>query len=150
MEKTNRFYIADLKKYDAEHDGFEFDSTISKGIFVYKDDKYINILDPLDERSVYKRSRFYGEYSSDEQFGTKLVLATGDGIDKYAWILTGEAIDTTLDKMYDFVLDSDDFYKDRLLLAVEKKSERPGFSRRLKLERVIDRDINVFKKMKRR
>ncbi len=150
MEKTNKFYVAELKKFDPVRNGFEFDSTISKGIFVRDEDsnRYINVLDPLDERSVYRRSTFYGEYMGDDQFGTKVVLDSGYGYDDYAWILTGEYIDTTLDEIEDYVLNSDDFYKDRVLLASEKLSEKKNLLDKIELYKILREDTKVIQKRK--
>ena len=143
MENTIEFYIADLKRFDAQANGFEFDSTISKGIFVSDGDKMVNLFDDYDERSVYGRSRFCGEYSDTFQYGTKVVLLNGTGFDDYAWVLNGEVYNGTLREIEDLVLSSECFYKDRRNIACRRLLETINLYEKHKLYKIIENDTKI-------
>ena len=139
-EKKYDFYLADLKKFDVEANGFEFDSSISKGFFVRVGDKFINPFDPFDERSVYARSNCYGEYSESDQFGTKLVLANGSGYDEYAWILSTEVIFADLQEIENFILYSNKFFKDRINIASKRLVDSNDLHEKYRMYRILEKD----------
>lgn len=139
MEEKYDFYLAELKKFNVEANGFEFDSSISKGVFVKVDDRFINVFDPYDERSVYTRSTYCGEYSYGEQYGTKVVFANGTGFDEYAWIIY-DSLHTDLTKMENYVLYSNDYYKDRMNIAAKRLVDSNDLHEKFRMYKIIEKD----------
>ena len=140
MENKYEFYLADLKKFDAEANGFEFGGAISKGVFIKKDDKFINVFDSFDERSVYVRSRHTGEYrNNNEQYGTKVKFVNGTGYDDYAWIIY-DSIYADLTEMENFVLYSNEYYKDRVNIASRRLVESNDLHEKYRMYRILEKD----------
>lgn len=144
---TSKIKLAELKYFDEKHNGVEFTEPQSLGILLFVKGRYVNLFEPGECYPVFKRNRFYGCFDGNgSQYGTKLEIASGEAITGPCWVLRdvdfkdvfGKSI-VDYEDIENYVLGSDDFFKDRMKIALERLEK---FRRPAKMMKIINRDMD--------
>ena len=154
--KTKDLKLAEVRYFDKENNGLELTPPLSYVVLLNRGDTYISLLNPGEFYPVYKRVKHKSNvYSEDEYIGTKVELMCGEVCNGEAWLLNDvdfnkhfgcEEVD--MDTVYDYVITSSLFFKDRLELAKNYANRHglPFFTIRnivKKDQKSID-DMNAF------
>lgn len=112
---------AQLRYFDEEHNGVEIPEIKAYTIFVETDDGYVNLFTGLDNYNVYERLPYTNTTQGGEDFGTKIRLVSGKEEDGVCYVLESKGMtelkgleSVTKEYLYKLILESEDFYFDRL------------------------------------
>ncbi len=134
MEKskfnTNLMRIGELRYYSKENKGVEVSAPLSYGMFMFLGGQWVNIFDVADDSSIFVRSRCYGNITADGfEYGSKLQLVSDADKEKTGpcWILGDTSFakvigreEVRLGEIEDYILNSSDYYKDRMEIARQR------------------------------
>ena len=118
--------LARVKYFDKNHNGAEVND-IDAYAFLYENDgEYVNVFNPERELPVYGRVPYTNTTRDGEDFGTKIVLKSGEVESGPCYIIDIERCDEffgrehmKLKQLRDYVLQSDRFFIDRKQMITE-------------------------------
>ena len=136
---VERIKKAQLRYFDKEHNGVEVPDFKAYTIFIKLEDTYMNLFNGLEELNVYERLPYSNSTQSGEDFGTKIRLVCGKEENGVCYVLETTDMEelkgldsVTETDLYKIVLDSEDFYFDRIDL-LNAYPHMVGFIERMKI-----------------
>ena len=143
---TRDLKLAEVRYYDAEHNGLELTRPLAYVVLLNRGDTYVSLLNPGEIAPIYERvPRTVNVTSTGDYFGTKVRQLSGDSDSGEVWLLTDYDFVTKISKekvdindVEDYVLDSNLFFKDRIALA-ESRAKRSAIQR-FKMGKIIAAD----------
>lgn len=158
MISTDRIRLAELKYFDAKHNGIEYGDAQSYVLLYEVPDKctssvkYVNFFDFCDTYPVFKRSKFYGAFTKDGvDFGTKIVPVSDDVSTGPCFLLTDVNFrdvfgrdNVTIDVLENYILKSEKYFKDREMIARRRLHD---FREPIGMVRIINKDKKSRAKM---
>lgn len=152
--QAEKIHLVELRYFDSEHNGIEVSKPLSYGFLLELNDvgqKYLNIFDFEESYPVYKRVPYGNTLADGTSYGTKVVLDDGEEKDGPCWVLTGQTGSDIFKRKYmmanqleDYMLKSSEYFKDRIKIARERRSE---FDHPLEMSKIIRRDKVLKKEM---
>ena len=138
--KLENLKLARVKYFDEEHNGVEVTRHDAYAFLYDVDGEYINVLNPERELPVYGRVPYTNTTLDGEDFGSKIVLRSGEALSGPCYVIDYEHGDRfferdnmTVGQLKQFVLKSSRFFIDRVKLIKEgSRKDRVKYSRKLK------------------
>lgn len=140
--------LAELKYFDKEHNGVELTAPLSYIILFNNGNDYVNLLAPEESYPVFVRNAHYTNYLSngEETYGAKVKLLTS--MEKCetgpCWVLCSDDFKqklgevTTIRDIQNYILDSSNYFKDRLDVALFRLRR---FQDRKRMKKIVEEDI---------
>ena len=144
--KTNRIKLADLRFFDAEHNGIELSDSLSKGILVDVDGNgnYSNLFCLGEAYPVFKRAPISNVTSGGLSYGTKVYHVSNELVTGPCWVLTScdfakffKNSEVSLETLENYVLAAEEFFKDRISIAEKRISNGKNIA---KMSGIIKKD----------
>ena len=144
-------FIAELKMYE-EGRGVELSEPLSLDV-IYRDSEgnYRNLFNDSESFTTLERVKnvsnyYYTESGEEIPFGTKVKLVSEKDETGPCWLLTGTSIcNIKRNDLENLIINSDDYYKDRINIIETKYSRVHAFS--IKERSIIHRDMMKFDKL---
>lgn len=144
-------FIAELKMYEKGR-GVELSNPLSYDV-IYRDSEgnYRNLFNDEEsfttlDRVVGSSNYYYTDRGEEIPFGTKVRLISEKEETGPCWILTGTSMNNIKrDDLENLIINSDDYYKDRINIIETKYSRVHAFS--IKERSIIHRDMMKFDKL---
>jgi len=126
--KTERLKLAQIRHFSKAHNGVEVPRNKAY-VFLYKlgEDKYVNLFNTMQELPVYERVPYSNTTKEGLDYGTKIVLASGEEKSGPCFVVENIGMDNlfgeekiSLEQLKQFVFASNLFFIDRPTLVEEK------------------------------
>lgn len=152
MRKLNKenLFLAELKYFDKEHNGIEVSEDLSYVIIErFGNEKegytYLNVFDRLESLPVFKRNTCYENYKNGICYGSKIESVSSFFETGPCWLIKSSLVDDSnlpeetisLEELEDVVLKSNNYFKDRKLIAIKRMKR---FDNIIKMLQVIRND----------
>ena len=145
--------LVDLKYY-VDGCGVEHGESLSKGILVdFGNGRYVNPFCIYDSYPIFERSHSSNTTFDGHSFGTRVCHVANKLVTGPCWVLDNKDFskeigkdEISLDDLENFILTSNDFYKDRIRIA-EKRMYKG--KKKHKMMRVIAHDEELLAEMER-
>lgn len=153
---TKKLKLAQIRYFDFKHNGVEIPR---KKAFVFVqqvgEDTFINALNPLENLPVFGRVPYTNTTRDGEDYGTKIVLLSGDIKSGPCYVMENLGMDNIFgeervskEQIEDFVLASNLFFMDRPAIIREKLAKRGQdgsknipLKQRIRLQKKLREDI---------
>lgn len=124
--KSERIFFAELRYYE-EHRCIEVSDALSYGLLYDTGKGYVNLLNQFEEFPVFKRVPYPNFTQDGEEFGSKVVCVSDTCSTGPCWVISKrrlsdeiEAEYVTLEDVEKYVLDQNEYFKDRESIIKEK------------------------------
>ena len=84
---TKDLRIAEVRYFDTEHNGVEIPPLTAYAFLLKVGEEYINIINPGKDYPVYERVPYSNTTREGWEFGTKIILATGECQDGLCYVV---------------------------------------------------------------
>ena len=143
---TKDLRLAEVRYYDAAHNGLEYTKPLANVVLLNRGDTYISLLNPGDIAPIYKRvENTTNILGTEDYFGTKIEQVSGDSTSGEAWLLADADFTRIFGKeqveireVEDYVLRSNLFFKDRPALAADRAKSSAISA--IRMRRIIEDD----------
>ena len=124
--KLKNLKLARVRYFDAEHNGAEVTSLDAYAFLYEREGEYVNVFNPERELPVYGRVPYTNTTLDGEDYGTKIVLKSGEVETGPCYIIDEENCDRFFGKdqmkfidLKQYVIRSEKFFIDRLEMMQE-------------------------------
>lgn len=133
---ASKIKLAQVRYFDVERNGCEIPPTKAYVILLEDNGTYMNVFSLEDHVPVYSRVPYSNTTRDGEDFGTKIVLSSGEVQEGMCYVLDSLSSDSlfgdkktvSYESLKNYVLNSDLFFPDRIsLLRKEKRNLRTKF-----------------------
>ena len=144
--------LARIKYFDVKHNGAEVNDIDAYAFLYEQDGEYANIFNPERELPVYGRVPYTNTTRDGEDFGTKIVLKSGEISDGPCYIIDVEKCDEFFGKeqidmvgLKQYVLRSNKFFIDRYSMLKEgTRNERIFHHKKMQQDMKMIKEFNEF------
>ena len=127
--RTENLRLAQLRFYETQRNGTEILPMLAYAFLLKNGDQYINILNPEEEYPVYGRVPYSNTTISGEDYGTKIILLSGEERDGLCYVLENRSVSSmfgnkeeiSFQELQKYVMFSSDFFVDRMKIVEEEK-----------------------------
>ena len=150
--KLKRLKLARVKYFDKEHNGAEVNDIDAYAFLYEKDGEYVNLFNPAREYPVYGRVPYTNTTRDGEDFGSKIVLRSGEVESGPCYIIDMEDCSKffgkdkmSLDSLKQYMMMSSSFFIDRLEMMQEgTKREKILHYKKIQQDRTMHARFNQF------
>ncbi len=136
---TKDLRIAEVRYFDTKHNGVEIPPFDTYAFLLKVGDNYVNVINPDNDYPVYERVPYSNVTREGWEFGTKIMLVSGECQDGLCYVVGNTAMQDVLGtilisrkELIDKIVDSKQFFVD--VAEIREKQRHSFFDKRYRDE----------------